>query len=54
MKDGLDLTDIVPRDTDEFDFLEAQSKYFGFYSINMITQVTGMILNVLIPLFLNH
>ncbi|KAH9499847.1 Protein patched 1 [Bulinus truncatus] len=38
VKDGLDLTDIVPRDTAEFQFLEAQSKYFGFYSINLITQ----------------
>nr|KAI8754123.1 protein patched-like protein 1-like [Biomphalaria glabrata] len=38
VKDGLDLTDIVPRETAEFQFLEAQSKYFGFYSINMITK----------------
>ena len=40
VKDGLDLTDIVPRHTAEFDFLEAQSKYFGFYSINAVTMVT--------------
>ncbi|RUS84707.1 hypothetical protein EGW08_007535 [Elysia chlorotica] len=38
VKDGLDLTDIVPRDTPEFDFLQAQSKYFGFYSINAVTK----------------
>ncbi|GFN88088.1 patched protein, partial [Plakobranchus ocellatus] len=38
VKDGLDLTDIVPKDTPEFDFLEAQSKYFGFYSINLVTK----------------
>ncbi|KAK3783201.1 hypothetical protein RRG08_046993 [Elysia crispata] len=37
VKDGLDLTDIVPKNTAEFDFLEAQSKYFGFYSINAVT-----------------
>ncbi|GFR79109.1 protein patched homolog 1 [Elysia marginata] len=38
VKDGLDLTDIVPRHTAEFDFLEAQSKYFGFYSISAVTK----------------
>ncbi|CAL1543201.1 unnamed protein product, partial [Lymnaea stagnalis] len=38
VKDGLDLTDVVPRDTAEFQFLQAQSKYFGFYSINAVTQ----------------
>lgn len=40
VKDGLDLTDLVPRETAEFQFLEAQSKYFGFYSINAVTKVT--------------
>lgn len=39
VKDGLDLTDVVPRQTPEFEFLQAQSKYFGFYSINLVTQV---------------
>ncbi|XP_041359146.1 protein patched homolog 1-like isoform X2 [Gigantopelta aegis] len=38
VKDGLDLTDLVPRDTKEFKFLEAQSKYFGFYNIFAVTQ----------------
>ena len=38
VKDGLDLTDVVPRETKEFKFLEAQSKYFGFYNIYAITQ----------------
>ncbi|BFZ16560.1 hypothetical protein BsWGS_19599 [Bradybaena similaris] len=38
VKDGLDLTDVVPRQTPEFEFLQAQSKYFGFYSINLVTQ----------------
>ena len=39
VQDGLDLTDLVPRDTKEFKFLEAQSKYFGFYNIFAVTQV---------------
>ncbi|PVD22694.1 hypothetical protein C0Q70_15950 [Pomacea canaliculata] len=38
VKDGLDLTDVVPRDTTEYNFLEAQAKYFGFYSVYAITQ----------------
>ncbi|XP_050403061.1 protein patched homolog 1 isoform X2 [Patella vulgata] len=38
VKDGLDLTDIVPRDTQQFKFLEAQSKYFGFYNMYAVTQ----------------
>lgn len=39
MQDGLDLTDVVPRDTTEYSFLEAQAKYFGFYSIYAVTKV---------------
>jgi hypothetical protein len=39
VKDGLDLTDIVPRDTTEFQFLDAQEKYFGFYNIYAVTKV---------------
>ncbi|ESO92335.1 hypothetical protein LOTGIDRAFT_71238, partial [Lottia gigantea] len=38
VKDGLDLTDIVPRDTQQFRFLEAQSNYFGFYNMYAVTQ----------------
>ncbi|XP_045158248.1 protein patched homolog 1-like isoform X2 [Mercenaria mercenaria] len=38
VKDGLDLTDVVPRDTYEYSFLENQSKYFGFYSIYLVTK----------------
>ena len=38
VKDGLDLTDIVPRGTSEYSFLEKQSKYFGFYNVYMITK----------------
>lgn len=36
--DGLDLSDIVPQNTDEHEFLAAQEKYFGFYSMYAITQ----------------
>ncbi|XP_023227084.1 protein patched homolog 1-like, partial [Centruroides sculpturatus] len=36
--DGLDLTDIVPRNTNEYKFLSAQSKYFGFFNMFAITQ----------------
>nr|KAG5702217.1 hypothetical protein BaRGS_033929 [Batillaria attramentaria] len=38
VRDGLDLTDIVPRDTPEFSFLEAQTQYFGFYSIYAVSK----------------
>lgn len=36
--DGLDLTDVVPRNTHEFKFLKAQSDYFGFYNMFAVTQ----------------
>ena len=38
VKDGLDLTDLVPRDTSEYNFLERQSKYFGYYNIYIVTK----------------
>lgn len=38
VKDGLDLTDVVPRGTKERKFLEEQTKYFGFYNIYAVTQ----------------
>ncbi|XP_064624757.1 protein patched homolog 1-like isoform X2 [Lineus longissimus] len=38
VKDGLDLTDVVPRGTSEYSFLEAQSKYFGFFHFYAVTQ----------------
>ena len=40
VKDGLDYTDLVPRNTGEYSFLEAQAKYFGFYNMHAVTQVT--------------
>ncbi|KAM9329094.1 protein patched homolog 1 [Gastrophryne carolinensis] len=38
VRDGLDLTDIVPRETQEYDFLAAQFKYFSFYNMYVVTQ----------------
>uniref|UniRef100_A0A8C3R824 SSD domain-containing protein n=1 Tax=Cyanoderma ruficeps TaxID=181631 RepID=A0A8C3R824_9PASS len=37
-RDGLNLTDIVPRETQEYDFIAAQFKYFSFYNIYIVTQ----------------
>ncbi|KAG1667437.1 Protein patched 1 [Nymphon striatum] len=36
--DGLDLTDIVPIQTNEYKFLSAQSDYFGFYNMYAVTK----------------
>ncbi|XP_034026422.1 protein patched homolog 1 [Thalassophryne amazonica] len=38
VKDGLELTDIVPRETNEYDFIGAQFKYFSFYNMYVVTQ----------------
>ncbi|XP_066906859.1 protein patched isoform X2 [Halyomorpha halys] len=38
VNDGLDLTDIVPQNTNEYAFLNAQGKYFGFYNMYAVTQ----------------
>lgn len=38
VKDGLDLTDIVPENTDEYEFLYRQEKYFGFYNMYAVTK----------------
>ncbi|XP_017327719.2 protein patched homolog 1 isoform X1 [Ictalurus punctatus] len=35
--DGLYLTDIVPRDTKEYNFISAQFKYFSFYNMYLVT-----------------
>jgi patched 1 protein len=37
MRDGLDMTDIVPKDAPEHEFLQAQAGYFGFYNIHAVT-----------------
>jgi patched 1 protein len=38
VKNGLDLTDIVPHQTSEYGFLAAHDKYFGFYNMYADTQ----------------
>ncbi|KAJ8380776.1 hypothetical protein SKAU_G00015540 [Synaphobranchus kaupii] len=38
VRDGLELTDIVPRETSEYDFIGAQFKYFSFYNMYVVTQ----------------
>ncbi|XP_025022430.1 protein patched homolog 1 [Python bivittatus] len=38
VRDGLDLTDIVPRETREYEFIAAQFKYFSFYHMYIVTQ----------------
>ncbi|KAL4656131.1 hypothetical protein GN956_G6352 [Arapaima gigas] len=35
--DGLYLTDIVPRDTKEYDFISTQFEYFSFYNMYLVT-----------------
>ncbi|XP_062849076.1 protein patched homolog 1 [Trichomycterus rosablanca] len=36
--DGLYLTDIIPRDTKEYNFISAQFKYFSFYNMYLVTK----------------
>jgi len=43
IRDGLDITDIVPRGTNEHSFLDAQSQYFGFYNFYAVTQVASVL-----------
>lgn len=38
VNDGLDLTDIVPRDTNEHRFLDFQRKYFSFFYMYAVTK----------------
>jgi len=38
VRNGLELTDIVPRDTIEHRFLDAQQKYFSFYHMYAVTE----------------
>ncbi|XP_037941550.1 protein patched-like [Teleopsis dalmanni] len=38
LQDGLDLIDLVPKNTNEYKFLNAQSTMFGFYSMYAVTQ----------------
>ncbi len=38
IEDGLNLTDVVPKNTPVWKFLEAEDKYFGFYNMYAITE----------------
>ncbi|KAJ0067609.1 hypothetical protein NL108_008928, partial [Boleophthalmus pectinirostris] len=38
VRDGLELTDIVPKGTSEYDFIGAQFKFFSFYNMYVVTQ----------------
>ncbi len=38
VKNGLNLTDVVPHQTAEYGFLAAHDKYFGFYNMYAVTQ----------------
>ncbi|XP_037825541.1 protein patched [Lucilia sericata] len=38
LQDGLDLIDLVPKETNEYKFLNAQTSMFGFYSMYAVTQ----------------
>ncbi|XP_063239039.1 protein patched [Bacillus rossius redtenbacheri] len=37
VRDGLELTDVVPQGTDQHAFLAAQGRYFGFYDMRAVT-----------------
>lgn len=37
VRDGLDLTDLVPQNSNEYAFLAAQAKHFGFYNMYAVT-----------------
>ncbi|XP_029960112.1 protein patched homolog 1 isoform X2 [Salarias fasciatus] len=45
VRDGLELTDIVPRETSEYDFIGAQFKFFSFYNMYVVTQRADYALN---------
>lgn len=38
LQDGFELTDLIPRNSSEYNFISAQSKLFGFYNIFAVTQ----------------
>lgn len=38
LQDGLDIIDLVPKQSNEHKFLDAQSRLFGFYSMYAVTQ----------------
>ena len=38
VEDGVDLTDVVPRKSLEYKFVQARLKYFSFYPVALVTQ----------------
>ena len=38
VRDGMDITDVVPKGTRTADFLHTRSKYFSFFDIAIITK----------------
>jgi len=38
VRDGLDLTDVVPRNSTEHQFVTAQMKYFSIYPMYLVTK----------------
>ena len=38
LKDGLELTDLVPQHTNVYKFLNVQKEYFGFYNFYAVTK----------------
>lgn len=38
VKDGVDVTDVVPKGTKLADFLQTRKEYFSFYDIAIITK----------------
>lgn len=38
VKDGVDMTDVVPKETKLAEFLSARDDYFSFYDISIITK----------------
>ena len=40
LENGLDLSELVPKNTPEHSFLEAQAKHFGYYDFYAVTKVS--------------
>lgn len=38
VKDGIDLTDFVPKGTNEYEFLSQRTKYFGLFNMYAVTK----------------
>lgn len=42
MKDGLDMTDVVPRGTVEHETMAVRAKYFGYYNVFIATKASKL------------